>query len=374
MKKTKWLAAVLMTAALVMGTCPAALAEGETSTTDTGVSVNITKIYSLLNSLTQTSSDDETEKAPTESFGFKVEKHSFDGKEGDISKLLTLKIDETEIEEPTTEANVRITYKDEDTITVEGKEKKVSLTFPLDDNTPVGEYVYKITEVAGKIGGMVYDTEKIVYAKITVYNDPDNDGKKLASIAYKTTGGKVGDGEGFVNRYQAGNLEIKKTVTGNMGNKDEYFEINVTLMKEDEDTKYSDKGYTVTGGSYDGNPSKIEIGKKTTFYLKHTDTIKILNVPYGVTYTVTEENYTTDNKGNYDAAKYVLNGTRKDTDPIENEKLDNASETVEIVNNKQTGIDTGVILDNMPYIVLLIAVIGAAVALFLRRRTDIDRD
>lgn len=370
MKKTKWLAAVLMTAALVMGTCPAALADDETSTNPT---IDITKIYSLLN---------EGTEAPADNFTFtitkeKVENSSITSPEN-MPTLTLVKTDEVKAEEQDNLVTlVTISY-GANVATKPGFNKVAHLNFPM-DSIPVGEYTYEIRESKGTTGGVVYDDQKVVKAKVTVHNRPEGEGVYIASITYTTENGKEGDGEGFVNRYQAGDLEISKKVTGNLGDKNKYFEIYVTLTGDDKTTypdafKINHEELSHESYKSDVPTQTISIDTQTKIYLKNGETFRIKNVPYGVTYTVKEVDYTAEADGGYDAAKYVLNGTRKDIKPIENEKLDNASETVEIINNKQTGIDTGVILDNMPYIVLLIVVIGAAVALFLRRRTDIDRD
>ena len=51
--------------------------------------------------------------------------------------------------------------------------------------------------------------------------------------------------------------------------------------------------------------------------------------------------------------------------------IDTAKETVTITNNKgNDNIDTGVILDNAPYILMLAVVAGAAMTLVIKKRRE----
>ena len=47
-----------------------------------------------------------------------------------------------------------------------------------------------------------------------------------------------------------------------------------------------------------------------------------------------------------------------------------AAETVEITNNNGAMIDTGVILDNAPYILMLAVVAGGAMTLVIKKRRE----
>lgn len=155
------------------------------------------------------------------------------------------------------------------------------------------------------------------------------------------------------NKYSAGNLNVSKTVTGNLGDKNKYFEFKVTLTGEAGKT-YRDS-YAVTGGSNTENPSTIKIGEETRFLLKHDETIHIENLPYNVTYTVTEtavDGYTTTKTGD--------TGT-----------INAADQTAAFTNTKTGSIDTGVVLNNMPYI-LVLAVLAAGVVVFIIRKRRED--
>lgn len=223
------------------------------------------------------------------------------------------------------------------------------ITVALPEYTNVGVYEYTLKEVAGTTAGVTY-YDKGIKLVVTVVND--NNGKlRIAAVHTESTGEAKSDN--FPNTYKAGELDVSKTVTGNLGDKNKYFEFKVTLTGEEGKT-YRDS-YAVTGGSNTANPSTIKIGEETTFLLKHGDTITIANLPYGVKYTVTEtaaEGYTTEKTG--------------DTGEI-----NAADQAAKFTNTKEGSIDTGVVLNNMPYI-LVLAVLAAGVAVFIIRKRRED--
>ena len=254
---------------------------------------------------------------------------------------------------------------DAGTAMVAGLEKTVAVALSTVQWPGVGVYYYKVNETAGDTAGVTYDGTT-AYLKVTVAYDEGTNTYYTAFVTLNQADNN-GDGitdektAGFTNEYSAGSLAISKTVTGNMGDQSAYFAVKVTLTGEAGKTYLLT--YDVTGGSYENNPDSIVIGTETTFYLKHGETITISNLPYGVTYTVVEDDYTSQAKGGYDAASYNFSDSNK--------KIDSASDTVGITNNKGTVVDTGIALDSLPYVLLLaVACVGMAVVLTKKRRED----
>ena len=243
------------------------------------------------------------------------------------------------------------------------------VTVALSDITwpSVGIYTYDVKEVPGNTPGVTYSNDTLKM-KVTVAYD---DQTQTYYTAFVTMSLVDADGDGqtdvktgaFENTYSAGSLSVTKTVTGNMGDRDKYFAITVTLTGEQGKTYAS--SYTVSGGSKLGNgsddsdSSTISIGTPATFHLKHGETFTIENLPYGVTYTVAEADYTAEG---YEDAEINF--------PDQNKKIDTASETVTIINNKQATVDTGIVLDSLPYVLLLVLSIGGAVLFLLKRRSS----
>ena len=230
------------------------------------------------------------------------------------------------------------------------KTKEIKIDLP--EYESVGVYTYIIHEVAGNSAGVTYYGDAILL-RVTVI---EQDGKLRIAAVHTEDPESTGEGkkDDFDNLYSAGELEVHKDVEGIMGNKDKYFEFTVQLTGEEGKT-YQDS-YAITGGSYDANPTSIEIkpGETTeaTFYLKDDDTIHIENLPYGVEYKVSET----------PVADYVTTETGTEGE------VDEAVEQANFTNTKGGTVDAGVVLDSAPYLFTLTGAAGVGLLLTLRRR------
>lgn len=230
------------------------------------------------------------------------------------------------------------------------KTKEIEIQLPKYDS--VGVYTYIIHEVAGNSAGVTYYGDAILL-RVTVI---EQDGKLRIAAVHTEDPESTGEGkkDDFDDLYSAGKLEVHKDVEGIMGNKDKYFEFTVQLTGEEGKT-YQDS-YAITGGSYDANPTSIEIrpGETTeaTFYLKDDDTIHIENLPYGVEYKVSET----------PVADYVTTETGTEGE------VDEAVEQANFTNTKGGTVDAGVVLDSAPYLFTLTGAAGVGLLLTLRRR------
>lgn len=230
------------------------------------------------------------------------------------------------------------------------KTKEIKIDLP--EYESVGVYTYIIHEVAGNSAGVTYYGDAILL-RVTVI---EQDGKLRIAAVHTEDPESTGEGkkDDFDNLYSAGELEVHKDVEGIMGNKDKYFEFTVQLTGEEGKT-YQDS-YAITGGSYDANPTSIEIrpGETTeaTFHLKDDDTIHIKNLPYGVEYKVSET----------PVADYVTTETGTEGE------VDEAVEQANFTNTKGGTVDAGVVLDSAPYLFTLTGAAGVGLLLTLRRR------
>ena len=231
-----------------------------------------------------------------------------------------------------------------------GKVSTKNITFTLPEYTSVGTYTYTVTETASGNAGVTTDTRDFKVRVIVGNGETVGSYKVLSAVAYYgDQPNETTKAEQVNNKYSAGTLNVSKTVTGNLGDKDKYFEFKVTLTGETGKTYGA--SYAVTGGSA-SNPTSIKIGEETTFQLKHDDTLSIANLPYGVTYTVTEtavDGYTTTKTG--------------DTGSI-----NAAEQTAAFTNDKAGNPDMGVTTENLPYVLLIGFVVLAGAALLLKRK------
>lgn len=232
--------------------------------------------------------------------------------------------------------------------TTAGAKKAVTVTLPA--YTSVGVYSYTITEKTGTTAGVAYDS-KSVTMKVTVVNN-NNGGFEIAAVSFTKDGKKLADNEvAFNNTYTANKLSISKTVAGNLGDKSKYFDFTVTLTGKEGKT-YTLPA-TITGGSDgSGKEENVAISGTTTFKLKHGDTITIENLPEGVSYKVEEAT----------PSDYKMNATGQEG------TMDAEAKTAAFTNTKTGDIDTGVYLDNLPYILVFAGVLAIAAVFIVRRR------
>ncbi|HZJ68869.1 MAG TPA: hypothetical protein VFD28_02545 [Candidatus Eisenbacteria bacterium] len=331
----KKLLSILLTLVLVLGMSTAVLANDQSEYSDMS-SVTIEKEYKLTNPGTL---------SPAETFNFTIARTSVtDAGAGVNTSNMPL---------PTI-GTVAYTKGEAGSVTA-----KKNITVNLPEYISVGIYTYTINESAGNNAGVTYYGGDIILV-VTVI---EQNGKiRIAAVHTETPVSPSYDEESnksdkFSNEYSAGNLEIKKIVTGNLGDKEKYFDVTVTLTGVS--GKVYDNPYAVTGGSNSTNPVGISVGTPATFKLKDGETITIANLPYHVTYTVVEADYT-GNPDDYDNAQYVFSDADK--------KIDSAKDTVAISNNKDGAIDTGISLDSIPYMILLAGAGIGILVLFSRKR------
>lgn len=233
----------------------------------------------------------------------------------------------------------------------------------------VGQYVYTIAETDPETGlaGVDYDQKK-VSMKVTVVNDDKTDkGLKISTISFTKNNDKISgkvDGNtneeaAFINTYTANKLEVTKKVTGAAGDKNYPFSFTVTFNGPDGKTWDASKltfAENAKSATYDNDA--------WNFTLTHGESISFANLPKGVTYSVVEKYLDAANQITVNDIKYTAryeNGTGT---------MDAAPKTATVYNATEGFLDTGVILDNAPYILMLAVVAGAAMTLVIKKRRE----
>lgn len=252
--------------------------------------------------------------------------------------------------------------------------QNASISMQLPAYTKVGTYTYQVKEVDGGTLGMTYDdttyTLQVRVANKMVDGKIDPSGAKVCYVTMKANGVKESS---VKNTYNASNLTISKTVEGNMGDRDTKFDFKVTLEVPNGKTLRSD--ITVPEDSnITWNEGKT-VGT-VTFKLSHGQSFTLMNLPYDIEYTVDEMNGTTalnqDDKINgtyqvsYDGNKAGTIGTGENKIAPTNGVI-----STEVTNTwGDNNIDTGVILDNAPYMLMLAVVAGGAMMLVIKKRRE----
>lgn len=286
--------------------------------------------------------------------------------------------------------------------------KRGQITFPA--YPEAGKYEYTVTEKQTVDPAVVNgDHEKMIMSQaeytMDVYVTDGATGTEISNIvvnkvkddAGQPKTGKVDigntddNGFNFTNTYvqeagtgtdptdpdptynDNGALKVSKTIDANGGTLDteKAFDFTATFTFP----KGTDAS---TLGGVKGNGTAITLtGDTHTFTLKHNESLKFTGLPVGTKITVTETG-----AANYKAsAKVLLNGVEKTPAPaaskynellkaVDQEKLGQKTNTVEVTNTYNYVPTTGIIMNTLPY-VLMIALCGAALfgfVAFKRRR------
>lgn len=438
---------------LGMGTTVFAEEKGNTTTTGTGLNTSATSIsdtstITLQKDYVNGSESQQNTNSPAETFTFTIERYGLwnVGDAGNGQATYTKATMPTFSNNSTTGS--KNTFTIEASIGAAGttSANKPSVQLPVPTYEAVGDYWYKVTETDNNTAGVIYGTndretenttsangahKRVYYIHVQVTNAATK-GQYIRTVtlhktapdvtsvttnaAYETwysnknTEGqndkKVAD---IQNKYYAGSLNITKKVTGNAGDKNELFQVTVTFKNESKANMNSDITYK---NFYDvnGNPttdatslswtdtvgtSGTNETKTVSFYVKDGTTVMFDNIPYGVTYTVTEtqpsdDKYThtfahenADDTVTFDSVSLAADEVTTestDTSKTAAEKWNEAkatgsisddSDTITITNNKTSVIDIGVMTSDAPYVALLL-LIGIVVVVFIRKKSIIE--
>ena len=261
-------------------------------------------------------------------------------------------------------------------------EDSLELDLPDFSTVGVGDYWYEVTETAGSTAGVVYDSHKYYLHIVVSHEDiarPDGSGVSQVTLhktAPNNDGTYINDADdkttGFTNQYGAGTLSVTKKLSGTFADRNKTFEVTVTLT--------APTGKTVTGpitygaetieGNWTGS-------KEIVLSLGNNDSVTFENIPDGVTYTVKEKDYSEDG---YDIPVYTFtNGETGDvvntgtwSETFAQGTISNSADAVTVKNNKDATIDVGVVLENAPFVIIILGVIGLGVFMFVKRRRNIE--
>lgn len=263
-------------------------------------------------------------------------------------------------------------------IDVNGGEDSIEISLPDFTSAGVGDYWYKVTESTSDAAGVTYDSVNPRYLHIQVMWTDETRSAISVNTYLHSSAPDLSDGSytnnaddkasGFTNQYGAGSLSVTKVLEGNMADRTKLFAVTITLNAPDGKTVCSDiayaGGWADEAGSVAMNNEVIPAGwtgeKVITVYLKDDTTIHFDNIPDGVTYSVVESDYSADG---YTASYKTDSVNAEDGEIVTGEqvngKIADSSDKVTVTNTKDAAVDVGVVIDNLPYITMLIVAAGA---------------
>ena len=155
-------------------------------------------------------------------------------------------------------------------------------------------------------------------------------------------------------------VKVAKQVTGNFGDKTREFKFEITftdangkalrLVQTDKVPTYSITSDTTVGG------------EKLTVLMKDKGEITLTNVPIGGTLVVTEieaSGYQTS---------YKIGETESQEGNVARYIVPENGGTITFINHRNVSPDTGVLVDSLPYILIIACVAGVAALFLIRRR------
>ena len=347
--KLKKLFAGIVAAAMIATMSFPAFATRPTPNVGSDGLVTITKKYTVTGS--------EEKKAPAETFTFTVTPGAkVNGAEKTVEKSEATTI-------PTMAAN--------------SNEKTVAFTALTEDGTGTftvdvanlnikkpGMYYYTVTETPSNTAGVDYAAKSMIMVITAGYADDGEDSSLSYWAALHDSTNYNDKNSKFENTYTAGSLKVTKKVTGSLGDKDKKFNVDVTFTAPAGKTVKSTITY-VNDGEKSIAPDAWKLNTTTNKYeanvtveLAHKGFVQFNNIPKDVTYIVAEQDYS----GQEYTAKY---------DGSESGTIANDVKSTTITNNKgDDNIDTGVILYNAPYILMLTVVAAGAMTLVIKKRRE----
>ena len=255
--------------------------------------------------------------------------------------------------------------------------QNAAISMQLPAYTKVGIYTYQVKEVDGGTLGMTYDdttyTLQVRVANKMLDGKIDPSGDKVCYVTMKADGNKESS---VKNTYNSSNLTISKNVEGNMGDRSNGTKFNFKVTLEVPEGKTLRSTINVPADSaIDWNDGKT-VGT-VTFQLSHGESFTLMNLPYDIKYTVDEMNGTTTvlNQGDKinDTYQVSYDGKKTGTIGTGENKITPTDGVISTTVTNTWGddtIDTGVILDNAPYMLMLAVVAGGAMMLVIKKRRE----
>lgn len=283
-----------------------------------------------------------------------------------------------------------ISYETKDTADVENGKRTIQktgrITLPEADLFPhAGEYLYTIKEnnEHAQNSHITYSEEQYTL-RVRVKNADMGKGLVIASVsANKDAAGDTDkdknkvDEIAFTNTYAKNNsLTIEKKTTGDFADKTKKFEFTITFTKKAEGDASEYKGMI------DNQPVDCTAGTPKTFWLADDEKLVFNSIPVGTRYVVeeaaSEDGYTpsvtvTEN-GTVQPKKTAAGETQGISSAPDNgtDSLVGENENKVVFENAYQDIAiTGVVMNNLPFI-LLVAVAASAlgILIFMKKKTS----
>lgn len=190
--------------------------------------------------------------------------------------------------------------------------------------------------VGSSVLGMTVTADKITYLNPNKWS--------YVYVGIYSRGSETATSGTITNKLASTDVTVTKDVSGNLGDRSLNFQFIATLSSG---AFAPGDGYTVS-----------DDGKSVTFDLKHAESVVLKNVPLGADLTIVEEN------SGYSVTVKVGETEYQNGDPIKVVP----DMQIDFFNHLSEGIETGISLDSVPYIMMLLIAGAAFFFVMLRKR------
>lgn len=160
------------------------------------------------------------------------------------------------------------------------------------------------------------------------------------------------------------NLTVTKTVTGKLGDTNKAFTFTITKA-DGTSANITDANVEIS----EADSAKVEWLRNGKFTLKDGASITFKNLPSGE-YKILEEDYTGEK---YETSWHIgTDGEVQEKNSTATVTIGTTEQTVHFTNHRTLEPDLGVLLDTLPYIVILAVVAGGVALLMLRKHRKED--
>lgn len=244
-----------------------------------------------------------------------------------------------------------------------------------------GEYVYIVAETQGSMSNVTYDASSY---RLRVYVINGTNGLEIETITAEETNTAEGtNGKTnkilFTNTYTKNDatLTIEKNTEGDYADKTRKFDFEITFTK----SPMSDQ--TTFTGTIGAQSAEYTVGQTKTFKLADGEQLVFSTLPVGTTYVVRElaapDGYKPSVTVIENETPTLTNKTVQEAEVLDTFKQDGTKNLVGEHENRVTFtnthkgvVPTGILMNNLPFILLVAVAIVAFVSLAVikRRRTS----
>ena len=239
-----------------------------------------------------------------------------------------------------------------------------------------GKYHYEIRENKPEVltQGASYDT-RTFNVDVWIFYNEEGELDQVVNIysGDETDENATTKDDKVKNEYAVGELEIKKEIDGNLADPERNFDFEVTLTATGyvaNDITIVTTGYATVSGEKTIAAGWSNTTKTIKFTARGGDSIVIKDIPKGVTYTVEEQGIEDITADQQIEKANALTAYEIEYDGNESGTIGTDTASTTITNTKGITVPTGIAVDYIPFVLIVVFAGMAAVTLTVRRKKE----